>query len=468
MGRVFFRNKINESNYLQKTSNNDTFYTPAKGKTIKEGNIDGYKWKIVNNGSYSFLYIQLKDFHPFLQFRSDIYQSDGNGIGNYLDIDGADLSYWDKGVVGFDFYKSKDDKTLTTEKLEQLANECIRTLKYWYVRQKEVFNDLYGDYDDNYDNDNKISQNELNNLLNTALKKIKNGESPEDAFDVWWELKNGFIIIGLQDKYNYINKKGNILSKQWFDNWWELKNGLTKIELNGKYNVINTDGKIISNQWFDYIDSFKDGFAGVRLNGKYNFINTDGKMLSNQWFDRGNNFKNGFASVCLNDKYNFINTDGEILSKQWFDNCGDFYDGYAYVRLNGSSKFVDTKGKLHDDRPANESKKRIFYKNILNETSISTPRARYRSDGSLAFYKNSNRKDIIEMSEFAFAIARTVIKRSKHSHEYADLLEDILTDFTFSTAMHGAFLPDLSDTDKLEKDMGDTQGLVGYIIDNYK
>ena len=107
-------------------------------------------------------------------------------------------------------------------------------------------------------------------------------------------------------------------------------------------------------------------------------------------------------------------------------------------------------------------------KNLLNETSISTPRARYRSNGSLAFYKNSNRKDIIEMSEFAFAIARTVIKNSKHSHEYAELLEDILHDETFAIAMHGAVLPDLSDTDKLERDMGDTQSLVSYIIDNYK
>ena len=447
MGRVFFRNKINESvfddekQYHQKPNNNDTFYTPAKGKTIKEGNVDGYKWKIVNNGSYYFLYIKLKHNHPFMAFGNDIYRSDGNGVGNYLGVDGADLSYWgDGGVIGFDFYKSKDDKTITVEKIEQLANECIRDLKYWYVRQEEVFNDLYGDYDD-YDNDNdnkEISQNELNNLLKTALNKIKNGESPEDAFDVWWELKSGFIIIGLQNKYNYINKNGKLLSKQWFDNWWELQNGLAKIELNGKYNVINTDGEIISNQWFDYIDSFKDGFAGVRLNGKYNFINTD----------------------------------GEILSKQWFDNCRDFYDGYAYVRLNGSSKFVDTKGKLHDDRPANESKKRIFYKNILNETSISAPRARYRSNGSLAFYKDSDKRDIIEMSEFAFAIARTIIKNSniksyKHAL-YSEILEDILHDETFAIAMHGAVLPDLSDTDKLEKDMGDKQSLVSYIIDNYK
>ena len=112
------------------------------------------------------------------------------------------------------------------------------------------------------------------------------------------------------------------------------------------------------------------------------------------------------------------------------------------------------------------------HKSRMNETSISTPRARYRSNGSLAFYKNSNRKDIIEMSEFAFAIARSIIKNSniksyKHAL-YSEVIEDILHDETFAIAMHGAKLPDLSDTDKLEKDMGLTQCLVGDIIDNYK
>ena len=108
------------------------------------------------------------------------------------------------------------------------------------------------------------------------------------------------------------------------------------------------------------------------------------------------------------------------------------------------------------------------HKNRMNETSFSSPRERYTSDGSLAFYKNSDKKDIIEMSEFAFAIARTVIKNCKHSREYVELLEDIVSDFTFSKAMHGAVLPDLSDTDKLEKDMGLMQGAVSHIIDNCK
>lgn len=114
----------------------------------------------------------------------------------------------------------------------------------------------------------------------------------------------------------------------------------------------------------------------------------------------------------------------------------------------------------------------FFRKNKINETSYASPPQRYTSNGKYAFYKDSDKRDIIEMSEFAFAIARSIIKNSniksyKHAL-YSEILEDILHDETFAIAMHGAKLPDLSDTEKLEREMGLTQSLVSHIIDNHK
>lgn len=109
----------------------------------------------------------------------------------------------------------------------------------------------------------------------------------------------------------------------------------------------------------------------------------------------------------------------------------------------------------------------FFKKNKLNETSYASPLRRYTSDGEYAFYKDSDKRDIIEMSEFAFAIARTIIKNSKHEL-YAELLEYILHDYTFNIAMHGAKLPDLSDTKKLELDMGMCQGIIAQAVHEYK
>lgn len=109
----------------------------------------------------------------------------------------------------------------------------------------------------------------------------------------------------------------------------------------------------------------------------------------------------------------------------------------------------------------------FFKKNKLNETSYGAPPQKYTSNGNYAFYKDSDKRDIIEMSEFAFAIARTIIKNSKYT-KYSEIIEDILYDDTFAIAMHGAKLPDLSDTKKLELDMGMCQGIIAQAVHEYK
>ena len=92
--------------------------------------------------------------------------------------------------------------------------------------------------------------------------------------------------------------------------------GFALVELNDKINFINTNSQLISNTWFDYGGYFRDGFAYVRLNNKCNFINTDGQLLSNTWFDDCGIFKNGFARVKLNGQEHYINTNGQIVESK--------------------------------------------------------------------------------------------------------------------------------------------------------
>lgn len=42
----------------------------------------------------------------------------------------------------------------------------------------------------------------------------------------------------------------------------------TKVKLDDKYNFINTEGQLVSNQWFDSVWDFNEGFAVVGLNDK--------------------------------------------------------------------------------------------------------------------------------------------------------------------------------------------------------
>ncbi len=188
--------------------------------------------------------------------------------------------------------------------------------------------------------------NKWKELVDNCMRQLANGASPYVVFDNVRDCNDGFAIVRLNDKCNFINTREELLCNEWFDYCNSFREGFAVVKLNDKYNFINTRGELLCNEWFDYCNGFSDGFAAVALNHKYNFINTRGELLSNEWFDLCYDFDNGFAKVQLNGKYNFINTRGELLSNKWFDYCDDFSDGFARVKLSGKRNFINTRGEL--------------------------------------------------------------------------------------------------------------------------
>ena len=70
--------------------------------------------------------------------------------------------------------------------------------------------------------------------------------------------------------------KGN----EWFDYCFDFNNGFAIVQLNGKYNFINTRGELLwkGGKWFDYCYHFDNGFAKVELNGRVFMIDTKGQL----------------------------------------------------------------------------------------------------------------------------------------------------------------------------------------------
>ena len=154
--------------------------------------------------------------------------------------------------------------------------------------------------------------------VSKVKQQLQNGADPEDVFDWVLDFYEGFAVVRLGDKFNFIDTYGNFLR---------------------------------DDLWFDITGNFKDSFAVVKLNGKWNYINADGNFLREDlWFDLVDYFCNGFARVQLNGKWNFINTDGKILCEDlWFDSVADFRNGFAEVILGGKTNYLDTKGNLYDE-----------------------------------------------------------------------------------------------------------------------
>ena len=178
---------------------------------------------------------------------------------------------------------------------------------------------------------------------------LDSGKKISDVFDWCGDFFEGFAVVGLNDKYNYIDTNNKLLSNKWFDDCQGFNEGFGGVGLGGKFNFIDKNCELLSpNQWFDYCDFFSGGFAVVGLGEKFNFIDKNCEFLSkNQWFDFCDEFSKGFARVKLNNKYNYIKTNGELLSPyRWFDFCNDFNEGFAIVKLGKKWNYINTRCEL--------------------------------------------------------------------------------------------------------------------------
>jgi hypothetical protein len=208
--------------------------------------------------------------------------------------------------------------------------------------------------------------------LSKAIFRLYAGDPISKAFDAYSDFYEGWAVVELNRKCNFINTNNKILTpNQWYDDCDDFKDGFGRVMLNNKFNFINKNGKLISpNKWYGYCGDFKDGFSMVRLDGKYNFMNKEGKILSpKQWFHHCSHFHNGFAKVRIFGKYNFISQEGKILSpNQWFDDCSHFNNGFAKVNLNGKWCKINNEGQIIDEVNENTNKQKKIY---INDSKLS-------------------------------------------------------------------------------------------------
>ena len=214
--------------------------------------------------------------------------------------------------------------------------------------------------------------NKWQETLNLALQQLANGVDSNKVFDMvdFSGYSEGACRVELYHKWNFINKKDQLLSDQWFDFVSQMKDGIAKVESDGKgCNFINTKGELLSDQWFDNVGGFRRGFSIVERQHKKNILSIKGYLLCNDWYDDIDLFYEGFAVVRNQGKYNFINSNGELLSDEWFNGIGNFCDGYGKVRLDGKWYRIDANGqkfKMNENKTHNNNKQNIF----LTETSL--------------------------------------------------------------------------------------------------
>ena len=117
-------------------------------------------------------------------------------------------------------------------------------------------------------------------LFDEVQPMLDNGVQPVDIFEEIYGFRDGYSMVKLNRKRNFINRNNKLISDTWFDGVGNFSDGYARVKLDYKYNFIDTNGKLISDTWFDWVDIFYGGYARVKLNGKFFKIDKNGQRVS--------------------------------------------------------------------------------------------------------------------------------------------------------------------------------------------
>ena len=196
---------------------------------------------------------------------------------------------FDMTCKGFQYEIRKSYKTDKAELCECGFHACLnpQDVLYYYPKgtKSRYFKVLLSSEITKCDNiDTKVAATEITILEEINIKELLN-------ITEWWENENVIDLLYFSDgfarirncerKYNFIDKKGKILSEKWFDYLDNFHDGLARLQRSDNlYNFIDKQGNYLSKEWFDLVYTFYNGVADVqRTNGEWLKIDKNGKIV---------------------------------------------------------------------------------------------------------------------------------------------------------------------------------------------
>jgi hypothetical protein len=167
-------------------------------------------------------------------------------------------------------------------------------------------------------------------------------------YDNLMRFNFGLIGASLDNKFGYIDKKGNVVVPFKYESGSVfLDNGLAIVVANKKTGCIDTKGNEVIPFAFDGIKKFNKWPAPAKKNDKWGYIDHQGKtVIEFQYQDAWDFQENGLAfATTINKGKGGIDSLGREMIPFAFDDIRDFKGGIAPAKFLGSWGYIDQKGK---------------------------------------------------------------------------------------------------------------------------
>lgn len=172
----------------------------------------------------------------------------------------------------------------------------------------------------------------------------------------------GKLLVKQNNKYGFINTKGEIAIPLKYDNAydfsdWERTGYLTPVRLGNKSGFIDTSGKEVIPLKYDWVGLFREGLAKVTMNmvpavdSKSGYVDSAGNLVIPMIYNSGGNFSEELAAVSKqtggrNFAYGYINREGKEVIPFMYESAEEFSGGLAAIKKNGKYGFIDKEGKM--------------------------------------------------------------------------------------------------------------------------
>ncbi|MBP1673035.1 MAG: hypothetical protein H6Q25_850 [Bacteroidetes bacterium] len=154
-------------------------------------------------------------------------------------------------------------------------------------------------------------------------------------------------VTGPDGKVGFIDEKGKYKIATQYKDATPFSDGLAFVVNDGGYpTCIDKSGKtIFTLKQAKHVTSFKEDLAiFVTKDMKFGYVDKTGKVIINAQFDQASYFCEGLAAVKIKDKCGFIDKKGKIVINPQFEIVSDFSEGKAFFKNGKQYGYIDQKG----------------------------------------------------------------------------------------------------------------------------